>query len=516
MRRTRRQRRRLSTAGAALALTLAAIAVIAVLSSSSSHERQAVVHPKPPPPGTHVLTVYPSAESRPVPPGFVGLSLEYPAVTAYAGQNPELLEQLIRNLAPGQRPVLRIGGDSTDWTWWPVAGMTRPPGIRVTLGERWLQDARTIADAVNARIILGINLEAGSPALAAAEARALTDGIGPSRIEALELGNEPELYGTFGWYRAPDGREVLGRPSAYDFAAFTEDFSRVAESLPHVPLAGPTTGYLPWMRPLDQFLTAEPRVSVATLHRYPLRRCYTEPGAPAYPTIGHLLSAASARGLADSVARYAAIAHAHGLPLRIDEMNSVACGNAPRVSNTFASALWAINAMFQMARVGVDGVNIHTFPGAAYAPFNLSGGRAFVDAEYYGLLMFAQAAPAGSRLLEVSGVRPNRTQVWATRAPDRAVRVVVVNESATHPQLVAVRTPAQSGTATLERLQAPGLDANNGVTLGGQSFAARTATGLLAGTPHTTTIATVQGEYVVSLPPASAAMLTLARARSLP
>ena len=57
--------------------------------------------------------------------------------------------------------------------------------------------------------------------------------------------------------------------------------------------------------------------------------------------------------------------------MRIDELNSVSCGAVPEVSNTFASALWALNTLFEMARVGIRGVNIHTFPGAGYELFRL-------------------------------------------------------------------------------------------------------------------------------------------------
>ena len=69
---------------------------------------------------------------RGIPYGFLGLSLEFRSVEAYAGDDPTALDpvfvQLVRNLAPGQAPVLRIGGDSTDWTWWPTPGIARPPG----------------------------------------------------------------------------------------------------------------------------------------------------------------------------------------------------------------------------------------------------------------------------------------------------------------------------------------------------------------------------------------------------
>ena len=68
----------------------------------------------------------------PIQPGFVGLSLEYPAVPSYAGTAPDapnpVFGQLIRDLAPGQSPVLRIGGDSTDHTWWPVAHVPKTTG----------------------------------------------------------------------------------------------------------------------------------------------------------------------------------------------------------------------------------------------------------------------------------------------------------------------------------------------------------------------------------------------------
>ena len=81
------------------------------------------------------LTVETNAPGRTIPSGFVGLSTEYWAIPSYAGHDPEALdpvfEQLIRNLAPGARPVLRLGGDSTDWTWWPVPGLRKPPGNQV-------------------------------------------------------------------------------------------------------------------------------------------------------------------------------------------------------------------------------------------------------------------------------------------------------------------------------------------------------------------------------------------------
>jgi hypothetical protein len=439
--------------------------------------------------------------------------MELPSVASYAGKDPQginpVLEQLIRNLTPGQSPVLRLGGDSTDWTWYPVPHMPRPPWVRYTLTQNWLQVARALAQALNARLILGINLEANNAKLAAAEANTMITTIGRGLIAAFEIGNEPELYRSFSWYRTPGGGHVRGRPAKYGISDFISDFSNVARALPHIALAGPSIGSPAWQPQLGPFLAAEPRVGVVSLHRYPLKRC---PGSARVP-VGQLLSEASSIGLADSAARFAAIAHAHGHQLRIDEMNSVSCGGQRGVSDTFASALWSLDALLAMESVGVDGVNIHTLPGAVNELFafnQLNGAwQGYVRPDYYGLLMFAQAAPAGSRLLKLSGTTRGALRVWATLARDRHVRVVLINTNTARSQVVTVRAPSEAGSGTLERLTAPNVAATSGITLGGQSFGSPTATGLLAGNSRLVKVPRTLGAYRVTVPPASAAMLTL-------
>jgi len=469
--------------------------------------------------------------------GFAGLSLEYTAVVAYAGKDPSavdpVFEQLVRNIAAGQRPVLRIGGDTTDWTWWPVPGMTRPPWVRYTLNDRWLGVMRAVSRAVHARLIPGINLEANSRRVAAAEARALLSGLGRSSIEAFELGNEPELFSHFSWYRTPAGRHVRGRRRGYDFAAFARDFSKLAAALPaRIPVAGPGTGGGPaWTDPLPGFLHREPHLRVVTMHRYGLNGCSH------LVAIAALISEEAQRGLAMSVETPTRIAHAHHIPLRVEEMNTVACDGQAGVSNTFAAALWLLDTLFEAARVGVDGVNVHTNPadpGRSTAPlralgrlgfhrkssglnslfdFQLVGDRwrASVRPEYYGMMMFAQAAPAGARLLATSQSPGTDTlHPWATRARDGTIRVVLINESRGHRVMVTVRIPAVRGPATLERLSAPRLSATSGTTLGGHGFGTSTATGNLPA-PIRIAVTPGHGEYTVTLPAASAAMLTFAK-----
>jgi Glycosyl hydrolase family 79 C-terminal beta domain len=446
----------------------------------------------------------------------MGLSLEYKATDEYGGHDPSainpVLVRLIEQLSPGERPDLRIGGDSTDRAWWPGRGVHKPLGAYIRLNADWGAVAGALVRATDARVTLGIDLEADSGAAARVEATRLLAAIGRPWVQALELGNEPELYSGFTWYHL-HGRRMPGRAPGWNFADYLREFSTVARSLPRLPLAGPAAGSPKWMGYVGRFIAAEPRVRVVTLHRYPLQRCYIRPGARAYPTIVHLLTPASTTGLADSVAKDVALAHAHGLQVRIDEVNTISCGRVPAVDESFASALWVLQALFAFARTGADGVNIHTYAGSPYALFKFHhhGGvwRAVVYPEYYGMQMFAQAAPPGSRLLSIAGAQPAGVQAWATRARGGQVRVVLID---TRPRgrMLALRVRGGGDSATVERLLAPSLRARDRVTIGGQSFSATSVAAVPSGQEQIERVARRRGAYPVRIPGASAALVTIA------
>ena len=457
------------------------------------------------------VTVQQSVMGRPIPAGFVGLSTELSDLYSYTGKDPKAInpvfEQLVRNLAPGQRPVFRLGGDTTDSTWWPGHDKHRPRGIRYGLTSRWLHVAHALAEGIDPSMLVGINLESDSKSLAGSEARAVVRGIGRKWIGGLELGNEPEYYGGLAWYEI-NGVRYYGRPhNMYNFPDFVRDFSRISKALGTAPLAGPNIGSPHWFPYLGAFLRDEPRVGLATLHRYPLKKC----SASAHRTIGELLAGYSSRGLANTVRPSVGVAHAHHVPVRIDEMNAVSCGGQPGVSNVFGSALWAVDALFEMARVGVDGVNIHTRPGVSGELFSFrerhGSWQAKMHPEYYGLMMFAQAAPAGSRLLRIAGSAGDQVKIWATRATDGRVRVVLINKSQDRGRDVTLRVDGATGTATLERLLGPNASAKSGVTLDGRRIG--TERGVLVGPPVHLTVRPHGDRYLVGLPAASAAMLTL-------
>jgi len=467
--------------------------------------------------------------TRPIAPDFLGLALEYSGIREWVGSaaspNPVLI-QLIRNLDPVGRPLIRVGGLSTDHSWWPVPGMRQPLGITYTLTPAWAQSLQSLTHALNARLLLGVNLEADSPRLAQTEAEAFMAAFGGTRyIAALDIGNEPPLYPGMPWYRThgrqvipwyeDTGTPVFSRDLSWGPAAFVVDYARILNALPSVPIAGPDTQRASWFAAYQhRFLARHARVRMLTSHGYGLNNCVTNPASAAYPSIRHLLGDYALHDLLNTLTPYVTAAHANGATFRIDEMGSVTCNGRAGVSDTMASALWAAAALFSVAQDGVDGVNLHTYTALPNGLFEFAdtarGWTGAVHPVYYGALLFARAAPAGSRLLRVSLSGPPTLHGWATTGPGKVRHVVLLNTSTTRTAAVSVhalRGVLGMRPAQLQRLTAPSVSARDDIALGGRSFGAATSTGVLAA-PVSDPVRPRRGNYRVTVPAASAAVLT--------
>jgi hypothetical protein len=476
------------------------------------------------------LSVGATPVGRPIPSNFLGLALEVNEIPGLSGPTPQsanpVFARLLRNLDPAGSPVVRIGGQSTDRAWWPVPGMSRPLGVTYNLTPAWTAAARALAQATGARFLLGVNLEANRARIAQVEGAQLLNGIGRQHIDALQIGNEPDLYTVTPWYRRLGGRPlpwyghagtpVFSRAPGYGPQDFVAELGRTLKVLPRLPIAGPETGSPPWADAFDRLLSPHSQVRMLTSHAYGLIECVTDPSSAAYPSVPHLLSLDASRGIVDGITPYVALAHRNGAAYRVDELGSISCNGRAGVSNTLASALWVMDALFTLDSDGVDGVNLHTYPNSVNGLFDFTRVhgtvRGIVHPIYYGALMFAQAAPPGSRLLTVDAGSQPQLRAWATVGSDHRVRVLLINDSLSSSALALVGPPAGSGSAsrpgTLSRLRASSAYATGGVTLGGQSFGAATATGVLTA-PAVQTVMPRGGSYPVTLPAGSAALLTL-------
>ncbi len=258
-------------------------------------------------------------------------------------------------------------------------------------------------------------------------------------------------------------------------------------------------------------------MSMVTLHRYPLESCGHKPGQRGYPTAATLLSQDVLTGNIKPLRGAVRLARKHHFGVRITETNSVTCGGAVGLSDRFASSLWSIDWMFNLAAIGVQGVNFHE-SSPLYQAFRTGyreGYFAVVKPLYYGMLFFANAAPHHARLLPstyyAARVRKGlNIKVWGTvDKVDKVVRVAFVNKGLRGGPAV-VKIPFAHGSATLERLRAPSILANTGVTFAGQGFALPSRDGLLQGDHVDEQVRRRSGStYRFTLPGASAALLTV-------
>jgi hypothetical protein len=466
--------------------------------------------------------------ARPLPQGFLGLAIEFGTVQSWepGGTAPPdpVLARLVHNLNPIGRPWIRIGGESTDRSWWLTPGVQRPLGVTQTLGPAWGQAIMQLAISTDAKLLLGLNLEANRASLAQQEADQDLTLLGTHYIGALELGNEPDLYPLIPWYKLvngnvepwylPDGTPVFSRKPTYGPLQYGQELSRTIRLLPKLPEAGPETGHPPWLQKFADVIRPLGLPMILTSHAYGLNQCVHDPASRVYPTVLNLLTLFASRGgLLNGDGPYITLAHADGGSYRVDEMGSVTCNGRPGVSDTMASALWALDALFYMDSRDVDGVNLHSFPGSANGLFDLAQvngtWHATVHPLYYGALMFAQAAPEGSRLLAVRAGGQPQLRAWSTLGADHRVRVLLINDNLQSTGQILVHSPAGWGsqTAPMERLLAPSASATTGITLGGHSFSAASDGGLPA--PQPLTVSPQRGAYAVTLAPGSAALLTL-------
>ena len=443
------------------------------------------------------------------------------AGTTPGSVNP-VIAQLVSNLDPAGQPILRSGGLSTERTWWPMRGWTRPQGLTFDLTSQWMAQARNLAAATHAQLLPGINLEVNQPRIARVEAQQLVKGLGPD-LAGLEIGNEPELYTSIPWYKklgrallpwySPKGTAVFNRRPTYSPTQFLQEFTRTLQVMPaHVPIAGPVTGNPYWLQRFAPQITRASPVKTITWHAYGLNACVTDPRSPVYPSVPNLLSATSSRGFVQGLSGFVNRAHRAGDAFRVDEVGPVTCNGRAGVSNTMASALWAMDALFTMVSDGIDGVNLHTYPGTANALFDSartgSSFQGFVHPLYYGALMFSQADPVGAQVLRTASNAPATIRTWATRGADHRTRVLVINDSTRDSAQAQISAGGAGGSAAVERLAAPNAYATQNLSLGGVSFPTGTSTGLLPAIKPQA-VAARSGSYSVTLAPASAALLTL-------
>jgi len=438
-----------------------------------------------------------------VPRNFLGLSFEVGSlsrIASYAGAGD--LVTMLRSLGVG---VLRFGGVTADeQIAWTDESTPRPPWAWGVLEAGSLRQLGSLAAASGWRILLTLGLGHFEPGAASQEAAAAKAALGES-LEAIELGNEPDSYAKHGL-----------RPSPWTPVQYGEDiavYRNAIEALaPGIPLAGPDTSgssaYEKWG--LTESIYERP--ALLTGHHYPLG-CAEQPA----PSIARLLSPRIRQLEEVSLRRYLFIAAETEVPFRLDETNSVSCGGVPGISNTFASALWAVSYLTQAMSMGVSGINFEGNPAncggytpvCAPSPEALASGALVAQPEWYALLL--ARALVGERPLHTTVSPTHRPNVEASTfmAADGTLQFVLVDDDPPGARSVAMHLHVGSGFhgARILSLTAPSPEALSGVELGGQAVAADGSWSEPSSLPHA---ANKNGLITIDVKPSSAALVTVA------
>jgi hypothetical protein len=409
-----------------------------------------------------------------MPADFTGLSYE-------SGQlyNPEFFSAhntaLIRSFRGlNHSGVLRLGGHLSNITPWEGVGQDDPRqlrGIRHGIEDYWewplvdtsiqknkhgiisrqaIRNLREFLDAVNWRLIYGLNFASGSAARGADEAAFVHSTMG-SRLIAFVLGNEPDGYADDPIFRATD----------YSFNQYFAEWQMWAKTIraavAHAPFAGPDTdGKIDTWVPEFARRTRGDAVLI-TAHFYGMGPA-SDPSMTAArlldkdsPALTNFISAADAASKA-----------AGGTPFRMDEGNSCFGGGRPGVSDAYASALWAADFMLTCAAAGFAGVNFHGGGTGVYTPIETTDPSTAVPRPVYFGMQFAQQF-AEFKVARCSIASSANATAWlGTRG--LATKLAVINKGA-DPITISLPSPLDRKLTHHLALSGPALDATHGVML---------------------------------------------------
>jgi Glycosyl hydrolase family 79 C-terminal beta domain len=464
---------------------------------------------------TATLTVAPNAGAVPVPGSFLGISTEYWALPLFERNTP-VFERVLGMLhVAGDGPlILRIGGDSADHAFYSRE-WRRMPSWAYELTPGYLSRLKALVERDRVKLIVDLNLVTDSPVTAAAWARAAETSLPKGSIIGFEIGNEPDLYSRRHWVATVAASPFEARlfpleltPETYvqDFAAYAHV---LGENSPDIPLVGPAVAHPRVSLPFISALIADqrPELGMVTGHLYPYSACVKQPNRPDYPTVPRLLSGKATSAFDTDVTSAAATAHAAGLEFRLTEFNSVTCGGKPGVSDTFATALWAPDALFTAMRAGVDGANLHVRENAINAAFTINRRGLAPRPLLYGLLLFTRMLGPQSQLVRLQLRTPRSVELsaWAVKIEDKFLHVLLIDKSGRSVR-VRLRLPT-AAPASVQRLMAPSPYSRSGVTLNGQHLG---SAGQWIGTPRTETITPAgRGGYYLTVPARSAALVSV-------
>jgi hypothetical protein len=464
-----------------------------------------------------VVRVDPSAASYRFRPGAIGLSIETSQLTGgVVGGRAQSLIALMRRLGPA---TVRVGGNSADRSWWTASGEPKPAWATNTITPADIGRLDALLKATRWRAIFTVDLGHPEPARAAEEAASVASILGP-RLRAIEIGNEPNAYGT--------SVDRL-RPASYGVAEYLAELrtyeAAISAAVPGVRFAGPDLSFAisshTWLPAIAESRPVP--FDEITHHYYPT--AFNLPGGGCAPTptpgAGQLLATRTREYENVLIGRVVAAGALAERPTRISETNTTSSCNAPggpQTSPVFASALWSLDFSLRAASAGVTGLNFHGKIGRCSpdssspicAPRPADSPHPAARPEYYGLL--AARRLEGGRFVKVrvagravEGPAGATVTAYATVAPDGGLTVAIDDMAPHGTARLMLLAPGYTAAETT-RLEAPTIHSRARVTLGGADFG-----GAGPSSPRPRKVRGGAGRFFLASPHDSAQIVTLTR-----
>jgi hypothetical protein len=387
---------------------------------------------------------------------------------------------------------LRVGGNTADRPSIPVPD------------EADVDSLFAFAKAAGVKVIYTLRLNEGDRDAATRMANYIVRHY-RDELAGLAIGNEPNVF------------SKSYAPYLAEWKRYSAEITAPTNS-PDAKFCGPSTspGHEHWAADFaDEFGNQGPLAFIAQ-HDYPggdARRATN--AAAARDT---LLSPAIDEHYAKFAARFVPTILSNALPYRLEEANSFYDGGAKDASDTFASALWALDYQWWWAEHQASGINFHTGDKVAtsetnkpcrYAVFWTAPDGYNVHPLGYALKMFSLGARGRLLPIMVENTDDLNLRVYAAASDENQVFITLINrehgDSARAMEII-LDPVLKNGSARFMLLTAPGNDvaAKTGVTLGGAEIQ---DDGTWEGKWTPLLPSGADGKFVLELPPATAGLV---------
>jgi len=399
-----------------------------------------------------------------IPADFVGLSFEMQRVLPDTNGShffsPEN-KPLIATFKTLGIKSLRVGGNTADRPTLPVPSQAD------------VDQLFSFAKAADVKVIYTLRLNQGDPAAAAEMANYISRHYS-GQLDCFAIGNEPNVFST-------------------NFDVYLTEWKRYAAQItapsnsPDAKFCGPSVspGHEKWSAQFAQDLAGGGLLKYISQHDYAGgdARKVTNPEVAR----DKILSPTMEVHYAKFAANFVSAVLSNRLAYRFEEANSFYDGGAADVSDTFASALWALNYQWWWAEHRMSGINFHTGDKVAardenkpcrYATFWTTTNGYNVHPIGYAEKMFSLGSRGKIISWNLSYPATNfNFTAYSVRGNDRAFYVTLINFShgdfATNCSVqIIARQPTGWAGGEIIRLATPDGDVSrkSGVTLGGSEI----------------------------------------------